>query len=238
MPKKRKRKVHEGNIYPESGAIRGLIRIVRNLYGPDASPEICKGRVLLASLGRNGEKNGTCKWCGQPCGKRRKWHGNCVRYYLAARGSVVPPHYEKHKGPEWERVVRHSALHFKHKHRPWIWDLDGFIPLDLVNPGFENLTFRSALYDADLHQERDFDRAPREYKFVCCAECHRGYQEVDHRLALSIAWELRKRGDRHWYRAWMPSNLRPLCPECHGAKTRADRAELARLKRGPKTGSA
>ena len=75
-----------------------------------------------------------------------------------------------------------------------------------------------------------------------CAECglpfgtHRqgpmdyfGF-EIDHELALSVAWERRRLGDARWWRAWTINNLRWLCRPCHVAKTAADRRELARLE--------
>ena len=69
--------------------------------------------------------------------------------------------------------------------------------------------------------------------WLLCAECkveQKYYYEIDHTLALSIAWELRRLRYRKWYRAWTPTNLRLLCRECHREKTRADRAELAKLQ--------
>ena len=78
-----------------------------------------------------------------------------------------------------------------------------------------------------------FDGKKHRRKEILCCECkNKPYDEVDHLLALSIAWELKKRGDRKWYRAWTPQNLRPLCYECHAKKTREDRALLAKLQRG------
>lgn len=55
--------------------------------------------------------------------------------------------------------------------------------------------------------------------------------EVDHRIALSVAHELRRAGDRRWWWAWTVRNLRWLCHECHAKKTGADRRTLARLRR-------
>ena len=79
----------------------------------------------------------------------------------------------------------------------------------------------------------DWNDKKRRKKVTLCCECKKEpYTEIDHILALSIAWELRKRGDRRWWRAWTPGNLRPLCHECHRLKTREDRAELSRLQKG------
>ena len=66
------------------------------------------------------------------------------------------------------------------------------------------------------------DRAP-------CEECGADGQQVDHRLALSVAWAS---GDpRAIIRAYTLQNLRWLCIGCHRKKTRADMGELARIRR-------
>ena len=165
------------NSYPRSGPMRGLLRLVRDHYGQD-SEWPCKGRGLIGHA--SGRKRGTCRWCHEPCSPRANWHTECARWFLAAKGSVSPPHGESHKGGEWER---------------WI--------------------------------------EPNGRRCIACAVCRtRGYDEVDHHDALSIAWERRGRGDRRWWRAWTPMNLRPLCQPCHAVKTRHDRARLARLRAG------
>ena len=63
-----------------------------------------------------------------------------------------------------------------------------------------------------------------------CVECGEAGSETDHHLALSVAHEHRLLGDTRWWRAWTPSNLRPLCHGCHATKTGSDRRELARLR--------
>lgn len=62
-----------------------------------------------------------------------------------------------------------------------------------------------------------------------CDECGVGDDlEIDHRLALSIGYEL---GLERWIRAHQLSNLRWLCHACHVVKTRDDRAALKWLRR-------
>jgi len=56
--------------------------------------------------------------------------------------------------------------------------------------------------------------------------------EIDHRLALSVAWA--RDPDRAW-RAWTVGNLRRLCHACHAAKSRADRARAADATTGQTT---
>ncbi len=70
------------------------------------------------------------------------------------------------------------------------------------------------------------DRAP-------CDECGSDGQQVDHRLALSVAWASGE--PRAILRAYTLQNLRWLCIGCHREKTRMDRAELARLQREVKS---
>ena len=59
--------------------------------------------------------------------------------------------------------------------------------------------------------------------------CGKPGAELDHRLALAVAWHL---GERAWLRAHLPSNLQWLCRDCHRRKTAEDRAMIAGLKRG------
>ena len=56
------------------------------------------------------------------------------------------------------------------------------------------------------------------------------WPEIDHRIALSVAWENRRLGARNWWHAWTPGNLRWLCGACHRIKTGHDRKLLARLR--------
>ena len=63
-----------------------------------------------------------------------------------------------------------------------------------------------------------------------CEKCGGNADEIDHRLALSVAWEIRRHGDRRWWRAWTVGNLRWLCRACHKTKTADDRRSLARLR--------
>ena len=70
-----------------------------------------------------------------------------------------------------------------------------------------------------------------------CEDCGLSYEdnerpEIDHRIALSVAWERRRLGDGHWWRAWTLGNLRWLCHACHVKKTAKDRRLLADLRKG------
>ena len=71
------------NPYEGSGPARGLIARVR------AGTVARAGRDLLAGQGPDRLMPAGCRWCGQPTGSTRKWHGECVRWYLAARGRTV-----------------------------------------------------------------------------------------------------------------------------------------------------
>ena len=62
-----------------------------------------------------------------------------------------------------------------------------------------------------------------------CEQCDADGQEVDHVLSLAVAREL---GPRAELRARDVGNLRWLCDDCHKDKTREDRGQLARLRRG------
>ena len=67
---------------------------------------------------------------------------------------------------------------------------------------------------------------------IMCAACgDRGFRETDHVIALAIAREHRRLGDKRWWRAWTLANLQPLCGSCHADKTAVDRVEIARLRR-------
>ena len=57
------------------------------------------------------------------------------------------------------------------------------------------------------------------------------WPEVDHREALSVAWECRRLGRRRWWHAWTLGNLRWLCHSCHREKTALDRRTLAGLRK-------
>ena len=57
-----------------------------------------------------------------------------------------------------------------------------------------------------------------------------GGEEIDHKIALSIAWQTGARDLIQ--RAWWVGNLQWVCPECHVKKTAADRKLLAYLRRG------
>ena len=58
---------------------------------------------------------------------------------------------------------------------------------------------------------------------AACEECGKPGTEIDHRLAIGIA---HLKGRRYILRAFLLSNLRWLCSECHRIKTAADRAEM------------
>lgn len=67
-----------------------------------------------------------------------------------------------------------------------------------------------------------------------CEMCggREGGIEIDHRVALGVARRMRTRGDRRWWRAWTPANLRPLCHACHAQKTKSDRQIMRLLDAG------
>ncbi len=56
-----------------------------------------------------------------------------------------------------------------------------------------------------------------------CELCGEPGQEIDHRVAISVA---RKNGPREYVRAFLLENLRWLCRACHVAKTRSDRRAI------------
>ena len=58
--------------------------------------------------------------------------------------------------------------------------------------------------------------------------------EIDHKVALALAHEHREIGDRQWWRAWMPINLRVLCHDCHAKKSGEERREINRLRKARK----
>ena len=151
------------NIYPSSGPIRGLLkRIDTNEYRRTNRPF----RRSLITGWRGNPSYGMCKWCQQPCERRRMWHSECAKAYLVAKGLVV------HAGTS----------------RPLI-------------------------------------------KYTGCEECGSKAMEIDHRVALSVAWERMLTGDRRWWAAWTIGNLRWLCRECHVTKTRDDRYVLRKLRK-------
>ena len=64
-----------------------------------------------------------------------------------------------------------------------------------------------------------------------CALCEKhGGSEVDHRVSLAVARELRRLGDRNWWKAWTLQNLQSVCHECHVSKTKKDNALLRELR--------
>lgn len=191
------------NIYPQSGPARGLIRIIREFY----SPERLATEKYAPNSGRNLISYEVKRW--MPPGK---WQGAYV-------GGVC----------RWCRQPTENIRKFWHKDCiAWYLSATGSVkpPDGRVHKGplWENFTWQ---------EYEDWTGKKRRRKVTLCCECKtEPYSEVDHIRALSIAWELRKRGDRRWWRAWTPGNLRPLCHDCHNLKTRTDRRELSRLQKG------
>lgn len=184
------------NIYPRSGPARGLIFRLR-----EGSVIIPDGRALLRTTFVPNQprlKIGDCQWCFQPTGnKRRQWHDECARWYLAAKGQT------RHAGGSIPLLITRKAWSAAMRLRSRWRDKNPDTPIsECPHPHAEN-----------------FD----------CAECGAPYwDEIDHRIPLSIGRVLRAEGDPRWWHAWTPGNLRPLCHKCHAAKTRGDRARLAR----------
>ena len=106
----------------------------------------------------------------------------------------------------------------------------GNIPLLITHAQWKaGIKRRWEWLDGDLDREMKDCPHPHPESFDC-EECGEPWwDEIDHRIALSIARKMRAAGDRRWWRAWTPGNLRPLCRKCHAAKTRGDRARLARF---------
>lgn len=63
-----------------------------------------------------------------------------------------------------------------------------------------------------------------------CQECGGPGEELDHRVALSVAWARQDR--RALIRAYTLGNLRWLCHDCHTAKTAADRRLYNNIRNG------
>lgn len=180
------------NPYPRSGPARGLIARVRLEDIHLRGRELVRGvPVVYSSV----KRSRSCIWCFQPLdGAARRWHPECVRWYLVARGQVV------------------QAGGGRYLIDPGPCDRCGKDPIE--EDGLN-----------DIGERRDPQHLMRIYGF-----------EVDHRLALSIARANRDDGDPDWWRAWTPGNLRWLCHECHGEKTRDDRRDLAAKRRRQTTG--
>ena len=191
------------NIYPRSGPARGLIKIIREFY----SFERLATEKYAPNSGRNLISYEVKRW--MPPGK---WDGQHI-------GGTC----------RWCRQPTENIRKFWHKDCiAWYLTATGSVkpPDGRVHKGplWEN---------TEWEEYEDWEGKKRRRKVTLCCECKtEPYSEIDHIKALSIAWELRKRGDRRWWRAWTPGNLRPLCHECHNLKTREDRGELSRLQKG------
>ena len=192
------------NIYPRSGPARGLIKIIREFY----SFERLATEKYAPNSGRNLISYEVKRW--MPPGK---WDG-------ASIGGLC----------RWCGQPTKTLRHQWHKDCiAWYLTATGS-----VKPP-DGRVHKGPLWSHTRWDEwgEDWDGKKRRKKVTLCCECKtEPYTEIDHILALSIAWELRKRGDRRWWRAWTPGNLRPLCHECHNLKTREDRGELSRLQKG------
>ena len=190
--------------YPRSRAIRGLLRRVR-------AGEISRfpGRGIVDGYywGPGGTK-GTCRWCGYPCEGNRFWHSECGKAYRIALGHTT------HAGTQ-----------------------EAVIP---AGPCEECGIGQIGVCAYCSEPCRSNERACRIGKGCLEGKDGRYLQhnqpvpsyrlEIDHRLAVSIAWEWRALGRRGWWKAWHISNLRWLCRTCHRKKTAADRWALANLR--------
>ena len=203
IQKLRYRKTSKVNIYPKSGPARGLIRIIRKFY----SFERLAKEKYAPNSGRDLIKYEVQK--DMPGGRFQGVYagGKC----------------------RWCGQPTKTLRHQWHKDCvAWFLAARG-----LVKPP-EGRVHKGPHWQHTRWEEwTDWNGKKRRRKVTLCCECKtEPYTEVDHIRALSIAWELRKRGDRRWWRAWTPGNLRPLCHDCHNLKTRTDRRELSRLQKG------
>lgn len=74
--------IHERRRYQEFVNWKGPIAVSRKSnYGRFV------GRDLVGRA--DGGAWGTCKWCERPCDPRRKWHSDCAKAYLVARGNLT-----------------------------------------------------------------------------------------------------------------------------------------------------
>ena len=160
-----------------------------------------------------------CSWCGQPTAGLTQWHPECVRWYLVAKGltvwtgggALLFTQAENERRYRRSRRRYDAARDYAH----------AVADRELVKLGLPPL-YRGA--------DPASIAIPDGPEPVGCAECGEPYSEVDHTAALSVAWERRRHGDRRWWRAWIPANLRPLCSKCHSCKTGADRRALAAFR--------
>ena len=66
-----------------------------------------------------------------------------------------------------------------------------------------------------------------------CELCGEKGEEIDHRVAISVA---RAQGQRAFARAFLVGNLRWLCRSCHRQKTAEERRKEVRPKEAPVKG--
>lgn len=69
-------------------ALRGMVRHFRRVYARAYAPETF-ARDWVGPLWATNRHYGRCVWCDQPCESRKRWHPECARQYVAARGQTV-----------------------------------------------------------------------------------------------------------------------------------------------------
>lgn len=159
----------------------------------------------------DGLGRGFCRWCGQEIinrktgqrHARRTWcaHGRCLHAFNL-----------------------HTNLETQQSH---LVDRDG--------PGCRGcgtLAGRWAptqwISEPEALRARGFDRPADVWVGPYCVATWRTHLEVDHFIALAVAWEAFGGDDRRrWF--FSPANLRLLCHDCHRAKTNEDRALLREI---------
>lgn len=159
-----------------------------------------RSREIAAFRSRHG-KRGFCHWCGEPTEGRRQWHDDCLRWYAVAKGRVS----------DYQEIPLFVSVEEWEEHHRQLHDWR------TANPRPEGEDYYVF-----------WSKCP--VRLAVCAECGGPFQATDHRLAVSVAHELRRLGQRGWWKAWAPSNLRPICNKCHARKTGDDRRTLNKLR--------
>lgn len=177
--------------------------LVQRVRADDISKRESRGIIDGYYWGIGGKK-GKCRWCNEPCETSRFWHSECGRAYR------IPCGHTTHAGTQ--AAVLPAG------------------PCEECGVG----QLGECCYCGRPCRARE--RACRAGEGCWPARKRlaepRYRLEIDHRTAVSIAWEQRRLGQKSWWKAWHISNLRWLCRECHRKKTAADRWALANLRKG------